>query len=416
MIQYIDQRRQTLPYRILCAFIAFSFAFTLVIPPSYAQIIPQTILNLPVPGTMVTMSPGFTPTLIKGITIHPENPLQFDFIVDTGDTDPSKEALIEESTRLIKYFLASLTVPEDELWVNLSPYEKDRIIPEYFGVTEMGRDLLAQDYLLKQLTASLMYPEDELGSEFWQRVYQRALTEFGTTDIPMNTFNKIWIVPERAVVFEQDNRAFVVESHLKVMLEEDYIALQENLGNTQYGIDQVDETQAQFISGVSSQIVKEVLIPEIEKEVNTGETFANLRQIFNSLILATWYKQNLRESLLGRVYMDQNKTKGIDVEDKAIKEKIYAQYLEAFQKGVYNYIKEDYDPATQDIIPRKYFSGGVVGDFAMHADDIITVSDFGMLTLDQSRELVEAEGDTYSLRTKLIENAGIEDLITCATD
>ena len=39
----------------------------------------------------------------------------------------------------------------------------------------------------------------------------------------------------------------------------------------------------------------------------------------------------------------------------------------AFKKGVYNYIKEEQDSLTQEIIPRKYFSGGVnfFGDLAM---------------------------------------------------
>ena len=36
--------------------------------------------------------------------------------------------------------------------INLSPYEKNRIVEDNFGKTEMGRDLLAQDYLLKQIT------------------------------------------------------------------------------------------------------------------------------------------------------------------------------------------------------------------------------------------------------------------------
>jgi len=58
--------------------------------------------------------------------------------------------------------------------------------------------------------------------------------------------------------------------------------------------------------------------------------------------------------------VDQNKVKGVDVEDKDVKQKIYNQYLEAFRKGVYNYIREDLDPATQQVIPRKYFSGGMV--------------------------------------------------------
>ena len=99
--------------------------------------------------------------------------------------------LKEESTKLIKYFLASLTIPEKDLWVNLSPYEKDRIIPQSFGLTEMGRDLLAEDYMLKQITASLIYPEDEIGKKFWKRIYEEAQKKFGTTNIPVNTFNKV---------------------------------------------------------------------------------------------------------------------------------------------------------------------------------------------------------------------------------
>ncbi|MCK5180006.1 MAG: hypothetical protein KAR32_10790, partial [Candidatus Omnitrophica bacterium] len=349
MTTFIKTKRPTLGYRILSAFIAFTFIFGIVIPPqvSYAQLIPSTVLNLPLPGTMVPVSVGYTPALMTGLTVYPENPLEFDFMIDTGDAKLSGSRLEDESRKLIKYFLASLTVPEDQLWVNLSPYEKDRVIPQSFGETEMGRDLLAQDYLLKQLTASLMYPENELGKKFWDRVYKKANDLYGTTEIPMNTFNKIWIVPDQALVFEKDSSAYVIDSHLKVMLEEDYVALRSNLENTKFSMDQVLEEDAEVISGITSEVVREVLIPEIEREVNEGETFANLRQIYNSMILATWYKQNLKESLLGQVYVDQNKTKGVDVEDKQIKEKIYGQYLDAFKKGVYNYIKEDYDPVSQ---------------------------------------------------------------------
>ncbi|MCP4652580.1 MAG: ATP-binding protein, partial [Candidatus Omnitrophica bacterium] len=47
-----------------------------------------------------------------------------------------------------------------------------------------------------------------------------------------------------------------------------------------------------------------------------------------------------------------------DVEDKQIKQKIYNQYVEAYKKGVYDYIKKDYDPASQRALHRRYFSGG----------------------------------------------------------
>ena len=62
MITYLDQRRKTLPYRILSAFVAITFVFSMILPtPGFAQ----TILNLPVPGTMVPMSTGFAPAIIN---------------------------------------------------------------------------------------------------------------------------------------------------------------------------------------------------------------------------------------------------------------------------------------------------------------------------------------------------------------
>jgi len=349
--------------KIVVCSVVFSFiAGSLTLPrTSYAQ----SVLKLPAPGTMVSLSPSFNPALMLGITIHPQDPFLFDFIIDSGDDNLEGKDLEKESMKLIKYFMAALTIPEDEMWVNLSPYEKDRIIPNGFGDTQMGRDLLAQDYLLKQITASLMYPEKELGDNFWKRVYKKAQDKYGTSDVPMNTFNKVWIVPDKAVIHESGMSVFVVESHLKVMLEEDYLALEENVGNTKHGMGDIAKDDLTQISDVSLEVIREIIIPEIEKEVNEGKAFSSLRQIANSTILATWYKQNVQQSILHQIYVDKSKTSGIDTTDKAINQKIYNQYVEAFKKGVYSFIKEDYDQSTQEIIPRKYFSGGVLNRHAL---------------------------------------------------
>ena len=240
MILSIMKSKNTLSYKLCNLFVAIAFSTSMCILPSNANA--QSVLNLPVPGTMITTSMAYTPIIVSGITIYPDNPLQFDFIIDAGDDTFQGEELRKESKKLINYFLATLTVPEDEMWVNLSPYEKDRIIADGIGVTEMGRDMLAQDYLLKQLTASLMYPEDDIGSEFWEKVYEKAQAKFGTTEIPTDTFNKIWIVPENAVVYVSGNNVFVSESHLKVMLEEDYLALESNVGNTKHGLGNMTKT------------------------------------------------------------------------------------------------------------------------------------------------------------------------------
>jgi signal transduction histidine kinase len=357
MCKFIRKVQNVLLIKILTSLFIWLFISYLVVPPQLIQA--QNVFNLPNPG-LVSLSPGFQPTILQGIKVFTDNPLRLNFIVKPSETHPEGKDLEVETTKLIKYFLATLTVPDDDLWVNLSPYEKDRIIPNEFGYTEMGRDLLAQDYILKQITASLIYPEKELGKQFWAKVYAKAFALYGKTDVPVNTFNKVWIVPQKAVIYENGDTAVILESHLKVMLESDYVALKENLDNRKFGLDQVKNADAQKLNDVSSQIVKDIIIPAIEKEVNEGKNFASLRQIYQSMILATWFKTNLKKSILNRVYVGQNKIAGVDVDDRTIKEKIYQKYLEAFKKGAYDFIKEEYDPATQEIIPRKYFSGGAV--------------------------------------------------------
>ncbi len=319
--------------------------------------------SLPAPGQMVHLSPGFNPPILKGLKVHPDNPLQFDFIIDQGD---APGVMAPQATKLVKYFLAGLTVPEKDLWVNLSPYEKDRIIPSSFGLTEMGRDLLAEDYILKQITASLIYPEDKTGKKFWEKVYKEAYQKYGTTNIPVNTFNKVWIVPQKAVVYEnaQAGTAYVVEAKLKVMLEEDYLSLQKHSSV-------LPLATRHDSASIGTNIIREIVIPELTKEVNEGHHFAQLRQVYNSLILAEWYKRKIKNSILEDVYADKNKVKGVGYQGRNI-ESIYQRYLKAFKKGVYNYIKEDNIPCSLGPGPcgpiaRKYFSGGM--DLAMDATD-----------------------------------------------
>ncbi len=329
---------------------------------------------LPAPGQMVALTPRFSPPLIRGLKIYKNNPFKFEFVLSQGDStlkfdDDSlmkKVFLKHEAERLIKYFLASLTIPQKDMWVNLSPYEKEHIVPKEFGITEMGKELLAQDYLLKQVTASVMYPDGKVGRAFWRAIYQQAYEKLGSTDIPVNTFNKVWIVPEKAVVYENAaaNTAVIIKSKLKVMLEEDYLSMHKH-----HALDQRSVSSDQNINldakhptpdahQLSNQLIRQVILPILEKEVNTGENFANLRQVYNSLVLALWYKNKLKESLMAKGYVNRRKINGIEVTDKNVDEEIFRQYLVSYKKGVYNYIKEEVTPSNETVA-RKYFSGGV---------------------------------------------------------
>ncbi|MBL8013896.1 MAG: HEAT repeat domain-containing protein [Candidatus Omnitrophica bacterium] len=389
--------------RVISLLLCVSLLSSSVIAPVPA--LARQGLNLPAPGSMVALSSAYVPVLLKGIKVHPQNPLLFDFIIDSGQSglDLQSAQFKEETQKLIRYFLASLTIKEDDLWVNLSPYEKDRIIPDALSQTELGRDMLAQDYLLKQITASLIYPEKEMGKNFWDKIYRQAREKFGTTDVPVDTFNKVWIIADKAKVLERNNAGYVVGAHLKVMLEEDYVALSHQkdsakslspdkdvaLSNQKDSMKSLSpdkdvalskgtpDSQSPVLQSsgalatgeqgtnnkgvvnqLGSKIVREIIIPALEQEVNEGKNFASLRQMYYAMILAAWYKLSIKDALLNRVYSNKSKTAGILSDDPTVKEKIYQQYLEAFKRGVFNYIKEDIDAVSQETIPRKYFSGG----------------------------------------------------------
>ncbi|MEI8012073.1 MAG: hypothetical protein WCI27_06290, partial [Candidatus Omnitrophota bacterium] len=353
---------------------------------SYAQ-----ALLLPAPGRVVGASEAYMPLIFKGITVHPDNPLLFDFMVDTGNSglNPGADdaAIREQSNTMVKYFLASLTLPEKDQWVNLSPFEKDRILPEELGRTELGRDMLAEDYLLKQVTASFIHPDTDLGRTFWAKVYSRAQRELGVSDIPVDTFNKVWISADRADVFVHDSTAFVVGAHLKVQLEADYIAMSHqkdvaessapagDLAASRAGAVPQEVTGLNPAAELSKKLVREIILPELEKEVNAGKNFARLRQIFHAMILATWYKKNLKDALLNQVYTNKKKTGGVegvwvdhqgaDIDPR----QIWSQYEAAYKQGVFNLIKEDIDQRTGETLPRKYFAGGLLDMAAANVVD-----------------------------------------------
>jgi hypothetical protein len=348
---------------------------------SYAQ---QFVLSqLPLPGAPVALSSAFEPVLVKGMVIYPKEPLKFRFIVDSGTARADDSAIKEESTRIMKYFLAAVTVPEKDQWVNLSPYEHERMITDELGGTDLGRDMLAQDYVLKQLTASMMNPDQGVGKEFWTRVYAEAQAKFGTTDIPVDTFNKVWIMPDKAEVFERGNAVYVTKAHLKVMLDSDYQAMSQSAVIPSPKGEESQNTQADL----TKQILREVMLPAIEREINEGANFSTVRQIYYAGILARWYRDTIKNSLMADAYMDKAKTAGVDLDDKTLKEQIYQRYIEAYKKGVVNFIREESSPATGEVIPRKYFSGGmpkVMPDAAeiTKTADTAAVPQKGVMTVD----------------------------------
>ena len=356
-------------FKAIAVFLALAVFFSSLSPLALSEVVPapqpaSSVYNLPLPTKLLSVSEKFSYPVLKGLRFNPKNPLNIEFLVDTANKDDVSK---EEADRLIKYFLAGLTLPQEELWVNLSPFEGERVASDNLALTDLGKDLLGQDYCLKQLVSSLTYPGTELGKRYWDSV-TAVMKDEGRGMKDVNTYNKVWVMPQKSVVYEKGDTAFVLEASLKVMHERDYVAQQRNLPKDE-GRGMKDEKTKKDEGGrtkdekgkteeIASRVFKEVILPEVNQEVNHGKNFATLRQIYNSLVLAVWFRKKFKDSFY-KSYIDKGKISGIDLKDKNVKDKIFNLYVEAYKKGVYNCVKKE-ERLGKNPVRRRYTSGGMV--------------------------------------------------------
>lgn len=324
--------------------------------------------ELPSPTQKVNLSKDYDSVRLVGIELDKEDPLLFTFIVDKGEEKYSNDEFAQAVDELIEYFWTALTIPQDSLWVNLSPYESNRVMDDKLSLTALGRDMLAQDYMLKQFSASLTDPESQTGKEYWKAISDQN---------DNSSFNKIWIMPDQTTVHYDGLRAVLGDNTLLAMTENDYHAANE-------------ENLTPQNKSTSSQM----LLPIINREINSGYNFSKLRRMYDAIVLAGWFKNVFIESCY-KNFIDSKTVDGIELEEKNIKNKIFSLYVEAYQKGVYDTIRKEYaQNGTQ--IKRRYSSGGLIFSSAVNYE----LMDFR----DAIAKINPDFTDLYSVKAKVESN------------
>ncbi|MBP6919893.1 MAG: hypothetical protein KBC23_02765 [Candidatus Omnitrophica bacterium] len=260
---------------------------------------------------------------------------------------------IQKATeKAIEYFFIGLTVPDEAFWVNLNPKGMTQIMEPGLADTDLGKVMLAADLRLKKDTCDITNPQkSKIGRDYWDRLYAKA-DELGIVDqIPV--YNRVWIMPAQARLIQTQGRIEIAQSALEVCFEADVFA-----GNTPAG-----GAKAKQLQEYAGALMRDMIIPELNKRVNESRSYSDLRQVYNALILARAYKQ--KAVLNGDTWLNGLDAKAVlaDVE-KSIpldKDKIYADYLRSLRQGEYNF-KEDVSGRLNfymEVITRQYMSGGI---------------------------------------------------------
>ena len=74
---------------------------------------------------------AYHPVLLRGVRFDHRSVDRPHFITDSGDAGPESGQLRAEGQKLIDYFWEKTTLDgTNDFWVNLSPYESNRMLPE----------------------------------------------------------------------------------------------------------------------------------------------------------------------------------------------------------------------------------------------------------------------------------------------
>src|SRR3989339_1863896 len=336
-------------------------------------------------GPNLSVSDRFRPINLRYFSYQPQTN-DFKILLDKGDTkDIADTNLKISATILLDYFKIGLSLPNDKFWVNLRPDSQDEIIDEELAKTDLGKVMLEADLKLKQDTALFTSPKTPQGKEYWNKLYQKAGELFGTENITIPTLTRPWIVPGEIILRESsDNNskasqgastersrsAYIYKANLKVLREEDYLT---SRGGSRTA--PTSDPRLKELNIYSTQLIRELILPKLTQKVNSSKDYANLRQVYFSLILARWFKETFKgrfsesSGLLKRTVPDIDSGDLTNLTSKQAWDKTtyFNAYQKSFKEGEYNLSEPVYTPTGQVI--RRYMSGGI-GNLLPEAEKI----------------------------------------------
>ena len=166
-----------------------------------------------------------------------------------------------------------------------------------------------------------------------------------------------------------------------VYLNGDTVSISQSSMTVKLDQDQSDNAVSAFTKNI---------LPVLKEKVNFGDEFYRVRQIYNAVILATWFKGYVKGSAFHDAICNSNLvdiTKNIGA---TAAQAVYVRYMDNIKNGTYNITKNKH----------KYYSGGITMDVrgTLHVLR-------GLRKFSSKSRLVD-EGQYIAHKTRLLDQAG----------
>ncbi len=383
-------------FSALMRVIAFVLCFLLFFEQSgFAQVAGQLDISGSIAKAAHLFSPGFIRQPHLRYISYDKLNQSFKIILNKGDAGRDQVVAPSDALRQpLNFFYIGLAIPNESFWVNLRPDSPAEVIDDSLASTDLGKILLEADLELKKDLARATFPASASGKEYWEKIYNKIeeVYGYGFENNPVAINTRIWITPGEVIICQDQNSAYVYKAGLKVSTETAYFGNQ----NTQS-----KDERLKVINQYSSQLMQELILPQISKEVNTGKKYAALRQVYYSLILAQWFKNKFYGA--GGLYpylIDRNNLTGLTSRIPWSKDTYFKAYQKSLKDKEYDLQVQVFNIFGRSI--RTYSTGGV--DFtgiligASHAQvKVISSSTFEPPLIEQDK-LLEVSSQSCTLQ------------------
>ena len=306
-------------------------------------------------------------------------------------------------------FFTGLTLSNSKFWVNLNPWESDRIIDSDLKKTDVGKVMLLADLQMKKDFSKYENPcNSTIGKEYWSRLetksgqllstLQKKYPDYSidSTHVSFSPVTRHWIIPDTVNLYQSVNEIFVVNATLTIKSDpvSDHSSYQtDNLDSIfvsqslKSDLNEAAKEYGRYAMETEDQLIRPLVI----QDINNRSGYAELRQIFISIALAQAYKKEFKAQSIFSSIIESNDLSDLESELPWNPRDIWQDYKKSFESYDYTCTQsEKYVEGNIMITHSKTYIGGGV-DFAD-----IKITDNGLIPDDVRDLIIEAQSFSYS--------------------
>ena len=208
-------------------------------------------------------------------------------------------------------FMTGLAIPSDKFWVNLNPWEPDRIIDEQLSRSDVGRIMLEADLQMKKDICNYENPcTNEVGvalsslrDEKHEILVRQCMNKFpgeieDVKNIVFRPVTRYWIVPDSVYAYSNGTQIYIINATLAIQSESvpdrtSFRVDNQDVKKLSKGcLEELNKSSKEY-GEYYKEMIDQMILPFVVADVNHGEKYEDLREVFVSLALVQWYKSNI---------------------------------------------------------------------------------------------------------------------------